>query len=80
MKNGVSKILGKTITNVVVASKEKPPRQQVFLVFSDGTYFEFYGAQFNCAAGIDRGGVADAVKCAEGMGAKITNVYSARPL
>lgn len=76
MKDGLAKILGKTISGVVVASKDREPKQQVFLTFTDGTYFEFWGEQFSCAGGVDDGGIEKAVSYAEGIGATVTNVYS----
>ncbi len=60
MKSGLSEIIGKTITDVIVARNDRgDPANQVFLVFDDGSYFEFWGAQFNCNSGVDRGGVAE---------------------
>lgn len=74
MKSGIENIIGKTVSNVVVADKEKPPYRQVFLVFSDNTYFELYG-KFTGAGGVDRGGVEDVIEYAEKMGGKITDKY-----
>jgi len=42
MKDGITEILGKTITGLVVKERAGVPRSQVFLVFSDNTHFEFY--------------------------------------
>lgn len=42
MKDGAKEILGKTITGVVIKAGGMPPKSQLFLVFSDGTYYEFY--------------------------------------
>ena len=65
MKSGVSEIIGKTIKGVVVSTRNKnTPREQVFLVFDDGTYFEFYGKEFTCASGLDKGGVGEALRYA----------------
>lgn len=75
MKTGVGDIIGKTISGVVVAENKRNPRQQVFLVFSDGTYLEFWGESFNCAGGLHRGDAVAASQYAEGMGARITDVY-----
>lgn len=81
MKSGLNDIIGKTITDVIVARNDRgDPANQVFLVFDDGTYFEFWGAQFNCNSGVDRGGVAEVVKylgCWQT--AKITDVYPKPP-
>ena len=77
MKDHIRDIVGKTITGVIVAKKENDlPRHQVFLVFSDDTYFEFYGSDFCCAGGVDKGGYVAARDYAErSMKAKITAVY-----
>jgi|GEM_PF-2883450 len=53
MKNGLRYVVGKRIAGVVVAESERPPRQQVFLVFTDGTCFELYGESFRCCSGLD---------------------------
>ena len=55
MKDGLKCIVGKEIAAVVVAaSKARPPRNQVFLLFSDGTRFELYGDAFTCCGGLDK--------------------------
>lgn len=81
MKNGLREIIGKTITDVVVAyNKHRDPANQVFLVFDDGTYFEFWGAQFNCNSGVDRGGMAAVTDYVERVhAAKIVDVYPQPP-
>lgn len=78
MKTGLEEIIGKTISAVVVAeNKNHEPHDQVFLIFPDGTYFEFYGDQFSCCAGIDDGDVAKACSYAERGGATIRAIYPA---
>ncbi len=42
MKDGIREIIGKTISGVVVKINSRQPRSQVFLVFTDDTFFEFY--------------------------------------
>ena len=54
MKDGLKEIVGKQIAAVVVATSDGPPRNQVFLVFADGSNFEFYGENFTCCGGLDR--------------------------
>ena len=54
MKGGLKHIIGKQIAGVLVAASERSPREQVFLVFADGSSFEFWGDDFNCGAGLDR--------------------------
>jgi len=53
MKNGLRYVVDKRISGVVVAASDRPPRQQVFLVFADGTCFELYGESFTCCSGLD---------------------------
>ena len=52
MKLGLGETVGKTIAAVIVA-KGKRPRNQVFLVFTDGSSLELYGEDFTCCAGLD---------------------------
>ena len=51
MKDGLQHIIGKTTKSVIVTRDDRPPRNQVFLVFDDNTYFEFYGESFTGAGG-----------------------------
>ena len=78
MKEGLKDIVGKTVTAVAVAENEaNSPHHQVFLVFSDGTYFEFYGDQINCCAGVDAGDLTRACSYAEKCGSTIRATYPA---
>ncbi|MEO5691922.1 MAG: hypothetical protein ABIQ72_02255 [Usitatibacter sp.] len=72
MKDGLKDIVGKRIAGVVVANSDHDPNQQVFLVFADGTTFEFYGRDFTCCAGLDRAaGLASYLKSGGGQVKKI---------
>ena len=73
MKDGLQQILGKRIAAVVVASNDRAPRQQVFLVFHDGTRFEFYGESFTCCGGVDK--ARDLEQYVESAKGKIETVY-----
>src|SRR5690242_4019843 len=73
MKDGLREIIGKKIATVVVAQNDRDPRVQVFLVFSDGSNFEFYGEHFTCCAGLDR--TADIERYVESANGRITKVY-----
>ena len=68
MKDGLKYIVGKRISAVVVAaSNVRDPRHQVFLVFPDGTRFEFWGENFSCCSGLDKAaGIADYVRSGKG--------------
>ena len=75
MKGGPEHIVGKLITGVVVASSPNDPKNQLFLTFSDGTYFEIWGAAFSCASALDQGGAAAAIAYASKNGGKVTATY-----
>ena len=76
MKDGIGQILGRTVSGVIIAKNERrSPRYQLFLTFSDGTYFEIWGDSVACAGGIDRGGADAAIAYAESFGAHITARY-----
>jgi hypothetical protein len=73
MKDSVRQIVGKQIVTVVVARSDHPPKRQVFLVFADGTRFEFYGDGFSGSGGVDLApGVEEYI---ESGGGKIDRVY-----
>ena len=76
MKSVVGGLIGRTVSGVIVAESEKRPRQQVFLTFTDGTYFEFWGDQFSCAGGLQRGGISEVTAYVENtMGAKVSQMH-----
>lgn len=74
MKDGLKDIVGKQIAAVAVARGERARvREQVFLVFADGTRFEFYGDGFSCCGGVDRAeGIERYVKSG---GGEVVRVY-----
>ena len=53
MKDGLKYLIGKRIAGVVVATSKRAPNEQVFLIFRDGSRFEFWGENFSCCAGLD---------------------------
>jgi hypothetical protein len=62
MKSAAGRIVGKTIAGIIVKKGNGPPRSQVFLLFDDDTYYEFYAdAKISGAGGVDQGG-PDAVR------------------
>ncbi len=73
MKPGLAHIIGKEIVAVVVAKVDNDSRQQVFLVFSDGNRFEFYGRNFSCCSGLDEGDRV--LQYVEACGGKVERVY-----
>lgn len=52
MKPGLSEIVGRTISRIVVAHMPHGPGTQVLLEFEDGMSFELYGTQFTCGSGV----------------------------
>ena len=73
MQHGLKEIVGKQIAAVVVAESKSQPRNQVFLVFADGSNFELYGENFTCCAGLDR--TRDIERYIELGKGRITRVY-----
>src|SRR5438046_1614853 len=61
MKDGIKKIVGKCIRGVLVA---RTARSHVFLIFTDNTYFEFWGTdikdEIQGCSDIDKGGLDEA--------------------
>lgn len=74
MKDGLKYIVGKQIAAVMVAYNEKnDPHNQVFLVFPDGTSFEFWGPCFSCCSALDPAAkIEDYIKAG---GARVVAVY-----
>jgi len=80
MKDGLAKIVGRRIAGVVVAQSPRGPKQQVFLVFDDGTRFEFWGENFSCCSDVDKAaGLADYVEMAGGEIVKTFGALANRP-
>jgi hypothetical protein len=52
-------IVGKTISAIVLKRRPQRPVGQLFLVFTDGTYYEFFSScdDINGASGIHTGGL-----------------------
>jgi len=64
MKDGIKEILGKTITGIIAKERTGVPQSQVFLVFSDNTYFELYctDSVISGTGGLWEGGMDDVRK------------------
>jgi hypothetical protein len=57
LTGALASVIGKTISDIVILTNP-PGRVHLFLVFADGTHYEFYDmSDLNGARGIDRGGV-----------------------
>ena len=58
LKDGLPQLLGKRICGAVVKQGDRSPRMQVFLVFDDGTHYEFYtDTAIHGIGGVDPGGM-----------------------
>ena len=75
MKDGIRNILGKTVKEVVY-SDDARNSDHVFLVFTDGTYFELWGDSITCAGGLDHGDIDSAVRYAKSSGAERIRCWS----
>jgi len=73
MKRGLKTIVGKQIVTVVVATSEQAPRQRVYLVFSDGSSFEFFGEGIGCCRRLDP--AANIEDYVESRSGRIDQVY-----
>ncbi len=61
VKDAIKKVNDKTIKGVIVTEGAKAPRSQVFIVFSDNTYYELYWSTNISGVGeIDKGGMQKA--------------------
>ena len=56
----LNEMQGKTISQVMIAEGPKRPRNQVFLLFTDGTFFEIYSDEQIKGTSIDTGGIDEA--------------------
>ena len=63
---------------MVVATSKRSPRNQVFLVFSDGTRFEFWGDNFSCCGGLDDGKTIQ--RYVDSNHGEIVRVYDEAPI
>jgi hypothetical protein len=74
IRSEVRGIIGKTIVGVLVADNQRQPERQVFLVFGDGTYYEFFSpnGQLGFTGGPHLGDMAKAEKYARGGGGFVT--------
>ncbi len=70
MKGSIRDVIGRTITGVI-AKQGDAVRQQVFLLFSDGTYFEFYSTERMSYSGALSVGDANTVRSYMADGQKI---------
>lgn len=82
MKSGIVQIIGKTVEAVLTQEREEstPPRHQVFLIFTDGSYYELYGEDINCCGGVSmKGGLMAALDYARIFPGGRINCYTRHP-
>ena len=64
---GLEKIVGKEISRIVLKERDKTPKWQLFLLFSDNTYFELYSDEpFATTKDVDRGGIDEVTRYLDG--------------
>ncbi len=61
MQSALPDLIGRTIKHIVV-SEHADHHTQVYLFFTDGTYYEFYGTWINGLRHLDHGGIEMAGK------------------
>ena len=52
---------------------------QLFLVFEDDTYFEFYGQEIGCVRSLAQGGISKAIEYAGKFSSKVLVVNKNEP-
>ena len=61
-KDALQEVIGKTIRSIVFRSGiNVSPETQLFLVFEDDTYFEFYGQEIDFVRSLSEGDVTKAM-------------------
>lgn len=73
---GIHQIVGRTVKSIIInEGLPKSPYNQVFLAFTDNTYFEIYG-HIGLAGGVDKGGEQAAKQYAEKFNAPTRKVLA----
>jgi len=68
----LQEVIGKTIRSIIFRSdRDVNPEAQLFLVFDDGTYFEFYGQEINFVHSLSEGDTARASTYARKFGSEV---------
>lgn len=71
MKPEIREIIGRRIAAVYLLDGDSEPRQQLYLVFDDGTYYELYGPSIGTTAGVKRGIGRDIEAYAQSEGRRV---------
>lgn len=76
----LKEVLGKTIRSIVFRSgMDASPETQLFLIFEDDTYFEFYGQEIGFVRCLSEGDSAKAVAYGRKFSSKVFVVNNAEP-
>ncbi len=63
MKTEIKKIIGKTIKGVAVGEGQRGAQSQIFIIFTDNTFYEIYSEnQISVASGLKQGGINAVLK------------------
>ncbi len=63
MKTEIKKIIGKTIKGVAVGEGQRGSQSQIFIIFTDNTFYEIYSEnQISVASGLKQGGINAVLK------------------
>lgn len=79
-KESLKEVIGKTIRSIVFRSGiDASPETQLFLVFEDDTYFEFYGQEIGFVRSLSIGDSATAIAYARKFSSKVLVVNTTEP-
>jgi hypothetical protein len=68
-KDTLQTVIGKTIQSIIFRSgRDVNPETQLFLVFEDDTYFEFFGQEIYFVRSLSRGDTTKAIDYARKFG------------
>jgi len=63
MKTKIKKIIGKTIKGVAIGEGQRGPQSQIFIIFTDNTFYEIYSENhISVASGLKQGGINAVLK------------------
>lgn len=73
IKAELQDIIGKTITGILVTDHVRVPQRQIFLVFSDNSYYELYSMSGDLCftSGAHEGAMATVERIAAQMGGSV---------
>jgi hypothetical protein len=75
MKAGIRDIVGKTVAGYALAYKDRSPKEQVLISFTNGYYFEFWGDELVLSSSLYSGSAMALTHYVEKNGGKVTPVF-----